>query len=222
MANAFVSWSGGKDCCQSAYKARQAGYEIKYLLNMINPQSARSCSHGISTNWIKVQSAAMGIPIIQQSTNGQDYADQFISALKKMRAEGITHGVFGDIDFTPHREWDENVCQAAGIELMLPLWQFDHKRVAQDFIDAGFETIVVATHADLLGEEWLGRPFDQQFLQDLARFPQISPCGEAGEFHTLVVNGPLFKQKMVILESSKVKRQDHWFLDIQKCALASK
>ena len=114
-----------------------------------------------------------------------DYADQFIAALKQMRAEGVTHGVFGDIDFNPHREWDENVCKAADIELMLPLWLREHKKVARDFIDAGFQTVIVATRSDLLGEEWLGRQFDQQFLQDLAEFPDISPCGEAGEFHSL-------------------------------------
>ena len=222
MPKAFVSWSGGKDCCQSAYKAQQAGFEIKYLLNMINPESERSCSHGISSNWIKVQSEALGIPIIQQTTNGTDYADQFIAVLKKMRAEGVTHGVFGDIDFNPHREWDENVCKAADIELMLPLWLNEHKKVALDFIDSGFETVIVATRSDLLGEEWLGRQFDQQFLEDLAQFPDISPCGEAGEFHSLVVNGPLFKKKMVIRESSKVKRQDHWFLDIRRCDLVVK
>jgi diphthine-ammonia ligase len=222
VSKAFVSWSGGKDCCQSAYRAQQAGYEISYLLNMTNPQSERSCSHGISSAWIKVQAEALGIPLVQQTTNGQDYADQFIAAMQKMRAEGVTHGVFGDIDFNPHREWDENVCKAADIELMLPLWLKDHNQVAMDFIDAGFETVIVATRADLLGPEWLGRQFDRQFLKDLAQFPGISPCGEAGEFHSLVINGPLFKQKVVIQETERVKRQDHWFLDIRKCGLAEK
>lgn len=222
MPKAFVSWSGGKDCCQSAYKAQQAGLEIKYLLNMINPESERSCSHGLSIDWIKLQSEAMGIPIIQQTTNGTDYADQFIAVLKKMRAEGVTHGVFGDIDFNPHREWDENVCKAADIELVLPLWQIEHKKVAQDFVDSGFQSVIVTTRSDLLGEEWLGRQFDQQFLEDLAEFPDISPCGEAGEFHTLVLDGPLFKKKMVIRESSNIKHQDHWFLDIRRCDLVVK
>jgi diphthine-ammonia ligase len=222
MAKAFVSWSGGKDCCQSACEAQKAGFETSYLLNMINPEVERSCSHGIATKWIKLQAEALGIPIIQQSTNGQNYADQFIAALKTMRAEGITHGVFGDINFDPHRNWDEKVCQAAGIEPVLPLWNRDHKSVAQEFIKQGFITVVVATRSDLLGEEWVGRIFDDRFLKDLAQYPNISPCGEAGEFHTLVIDGPLFKKKVVIKEAGKVKRQDHWFLDIRKCDLGTK
>jgi diphthine-ammonia ligase len=222
MSKAFVSWSGGKDCCQSAYKAQQSGLQLSYLINMTSPAEERSCSHGIASRWIRLQSEALEIPILQPSTNGQDYADQFISALKKVRAEGVTQGVFGDIDFNPHREWDEKVCRAADIELLLPLWLNDHLKVARDFIDLGFKTVVVATRADLLGEEWVGRTFDHQFLKDLAQFPGISPCGEAGEFHTLVVDGPLFKKRLAIRESSKVKRQDHWFLDIQKCDLVKK
>jgi len=114
--------------------------------------------------------------------------------MRKMRSEGVTHGVFGDIDFNPHREWDEKVCRAADIELMLPLWLGDHKKIAQDFIDAGFETIIVATRADLLGEEWLGRQIDSQFLKDIAQFP-IFHLREAGEFHSLVVDGRSSRRK---------------------------
>jgi diphthine-ammonia ligase len=222
MPNAFVSWSGGKDCCQSAYLAKQAGHDLKYLINMINPELERSCSHGISTYWISVQAEALGIPLIQQTTDGKNYEAQFIAALKKMRAEGVTHGVFGDIDFNPHREWDENVCKAADIELLMPLWLGDQNQIALDFINQGFKSVIIATRADLLGEEWLGRMFDKQFLQDIAKLDNISPCGEAGEFHSLVVDGPLFQKRMVIQESTRIKRENHWFLDIQKCDLVEK
>jgi diphthine-ammonia ligase len=222
MSKAFVSWSGGKDCCQCAYKARQSGFEIGYLMNMINPEVERSCSHGIAAKWIKLQSEAMGIPIVQQTTRGQNYADQFVAAIQKMRAEGMTHGIFGDIDFNPHREWVENVCKRADVEPVLPLWNGNHLQIVRDFIEAGFTTIVVAVRSELLGEEWVGRVLDQKFLKDLEKYPGISACGEAGEFHTLVVDGPLFKQKMVIRESSKIKRMDHWILDIQKIDLAQK
>ena len=222
MAKAFVSWSGGKDCCQSAFEAQKAGFEISCLVNMINPEVERSCSHGIAAKWIKLQAEAMGLPIIQQTTNGQNYAEQFTAALQKLRAEGITHGVFGDINFDLHRNWDEKVCRAADIEPVLPLWNLDHKSVAQEFIQQGFKTVVVTTRSDLLGEEWVGRLFDDQFLNDLARYPDISPCGEAGEFHTLVIDGPLFKKKLAVKEAGKVKRLDHWFLDIRKCELQKK
>jgi diphthine-ammonia ligase len=222
MLNAFVAWSGGKDCCQAAYQAQQQGFQIRYLLNMVNREVPRSCSHGITTSWIRLQAEAMGIPIMQQSTAGKDYEDRFIEALRKLKNDGITHGIFGDIDFEPHREWNEKVCRAAGIAQVLPLWQLDQGRIARDFIELGFESVIITTRADLLGEKWLGRKFDSRFLKDLADYPAITPCGEAGEFHTLVIDGPLFQKRLVIKEAAPVKRENYWFLDIQSIDLVEK
>jgi uncharacterized protein (TIGR00290 family) len=223
MEKAFVSWSGGKDCCQSAYKAQQKGYQLKYLLNMVNPEVERSCSHGISSRWIKLQAEAMGIPILQPHTNGKDYEEVFINTLKKIKTEGVTTGIFGDIDFMPHLEWVQKICGTAGLKAVLPLWQGKQEQIAQDFIDLGFVSIIVAVKADLLGEDWLGRKFDKQFIKDIAALNKnITPCGEAGEFHSLVVDGPLFKKRLELKDSTKVRRQDHWFLDIKECEIVDK
>ena len=95
----------------------------------------------------------------------------------------------------------------------------------RDFIGLDFEAIVVATKADLLGEEWLGRRIDLDFLEqldELGKTRGITPCGEAGEYHTFVTNGPLFKQRVEILEANKIFRDEHWFLDILKSELRSK
>jgi diphthine-ammonia ligase len=223
MEKAFVSWSGGKDCCQAAYQAMLQGIEVKYLLNTVTQDSRRSCSHGLAASWIKSQSEALGIPLFQQPTADSTYESNFIDATLNLKKEGITAGVFGDIDFNPHREWIERVCQKAGIRPVLPLWQKDQSQIAGDFISSGFVAVVVATQADLLGEEWLGRKFDTAFLKELAALNKnISPCGEAGEFHTLVIDGPLFKKRLKLQETEKVKRDNHWFLDIKKCELVSK
>ncbi len=222
MEKAFVSWSGGKDCCQAAYLAIRQGYQIQYLLNMINPVSERSCSHGISARWIKLQSEAMGIPLLQPTTNGSDYEAVFVKTLTDIRQQGITTGIFGDIDFLPHLEWVDNISRKAGIQAVLPLWGGDQAKIAQNFIDLGFKSVVIATRADLLGEEWLGRTVDHQFLRDIANLnPSITPCGEAGEFHSLVIDGPLFQKRIEILEAKRERRLDHWFYDIQKCELRS-
>ena len=126
-------------------------------------------------------------------------------------------GVFGDIDFEPHREWIESVCKPSGITHVLPLWGGDQKQIVRDFIELGFKAKVIATCADLLGEEWLGRTVDKQFLQDLAALnKRITPCGEAGEFHTLVIDGPLFKKRLDIRDASPQKRGEYWFWDIKK------
>jgi len=204
VKKAFAAWSGGKDCCQAAYKASREGYEICYLLNMTNREVARSCSHGISARWISLQAAAVGIPMVQPKTSGDDYEAVFVAALKELRTKGIAYGIFGDIDFEPHREWNEHVCRQADIMPVLPLWQNEQSKVARDFIDEGFETVIITTQADLMGPEWLGRKFDRDFLQDIAAHNQnITPCGEAGEFHSLVIDGPLFRQR---LESGRQRK----------------
>jgi diphthine-ammonia ligase len=223
LEKAFVSWSGGKDCCQAAYLAIRQGLQVQCLLNMVNPEFERSCSHGISARWINLQSTAMGIPLVQPSTSGDDYEAVFVNTIAGLKKQGVTVGVFGDIDFLPHLEWIQNVCQKAGIKPVLPLWGGDQNKIARNFIDLGFTSIVVATRADMMGEEWLGRTVDHQFLQDIAQLdPRISPCGEAGEFHSLVIDGPLFRQRIEIREAQNVRRLDHWIYDIQRCELKDK
>jgi diphthine-ammonia ligase len=223
MEKVFISWSGGKDCCQAAYMAKKQGYEIKYLLNMVTNDGQRSCSHGLAAEWISLQSKAMGIPVLQKHTTGDNYESVFTASLAGLKEEGITTGIFGDIDFNAHREWIERVCGNAGVTPVLPLWLGKHDEIARNFIKAGFEAVVVATRADLLGEEWVGRVFNAEFMKDLASFnPEISPCGEAGEFHTLVLDGPLFQKRMKIIETARVQRDKHWFLDIKKIELVNK
>jgi diphthine-ammonia ligase len=223
MEKAFVSWSGGKDCCQAAYLAQKQGFQIKYLLNMVTQDGQRSCSHGLASNWIKLQSEAMAIPVLQKLTTGDNYESVFTASLAKIKEEGINTGVFGDIDFNAHREWIERVCGKAGVTPVLPLWLGDQDKIARDFIQAGFKSVVVAVRSDLLGEEWLGRVFNLDFLKDLSSCDRgITPCGEAGEFHTLVLDGPLFQKRMRIVEAGKVQRDNHWFLDIRKIELLRK
>ena len=223
MPDVFASWSGGKDCCQAVYRAQQSGFKVRYLLNMVTQDGRRSCSHGIAAKWIKLQSEAMEIPLLQKPTTGDNYEAVFIDSLAKLKQEGVETGIFGDIDVMPHLEWIQNAGRRAGVTPVLPLWQQDQHKLAAGFIDLGFTAIIVAVRADLPGEEWLGRKFDHAFLRDVAALQKdISPCGEAGEFHSLVVDGPLFKKRIEIQEAVKVQRENHWFLDIRQCALVEK
>lgn len=217
-----MSWSGGKDCCLACYRTIASGIRLRYLLNMVTEDGQRSRSHGLAAKWLQIQAQAIGIPLIQRPTTRTNYEAEFKRALLGLKQEGVTTGVFGDIDFNAHREWIERVCSEMGMEFRLPLWEENQSKLLREFIDLGFEAVVVATKADLLGEEWLGRKVDSAFMTDLARLGNITPCGEAGEYHTLVINGPVFKKRMEIIETSNVLRDGHWFLDILKCELRSK
>lgn len=223
MKKAFISWSGGKDCCQAAFRAIQEGFQIECLLNTVTNDKRRSCSHGLASRWIRLQAEAMGLPLLQVATTSANYEANYSSTLKKLKSDGVNYGVFGDIDFEPHHEWITRVCAGGGIMPILPLWQEHREDIANKFIDLGFEAVVVATRADLLGEEWLGRRYDAAFLKDLKKHnDEICPCGEAGEFHTLVVDGPLFKKRILLQDTKTEKRNNHWYLKIGKGVLVSK
>lgn len=219
----FVSWSGGKDGCLALYRAVSNGRDVRYLANMVTNDGKRSCSHGISAAVIKRQAEALGIPIVQRRTTGDNYTQVFTNTLRSSRAERIESGVFGDIDFEPHREWIERVCGAAGITPHLPLWGEDQSALMEEFINAGFVSVVVAVRADLLGPEALGRTVDRDFMAYLEGLGKgITPCGESGEFHTLVVDGPLFRKRLEMVESRVETRGDHHFLEILRTDLVEK
>ena len=170
-----------------------------------------------------MQAKAMELPLVQQPTTSSNYEAVYTTTLAKLKSTGVNYGIFGDIDFEPHREWITRVCSSVKIMPVLPLWQQHQEDIARDFINQGFEAVVVAARADLMGAEWLGRKFDETFLKELSAYDdEISPCGEAGEFHTLVVDGPLFKKRIEIRLAEKEKRNNHWFLKIADCELMEK
>ena len=225
MHQVFVSWSGGKDSCLACYRAVNNGMKVCYLANTVSEDGKRSFSHGLFAEVIQVQSQAMGIPLVQRPTNSTNYEAEFKNMLRAFKEEGIEGGVFGDIDFEEHRKWVVRVCQEVAITPHLPLWGERQEKVLRDFINAGFESIIIATKADIIGEEWLGRKVDPDFIKHLEQLREtkdITLCGEAGEYHTLVVDGPLFKKRLEILESKNILRDEHWFLEISGTELRDK
>ena len=175
----FVSWSGGKDCSFARYLAERRGLDVRYLLNMVSADGKLSWSHNLSTEILEAQSQAMGIPLIQHRTAQAEYEAEFKKALLLLKEQGVTGGVFGDIDFEPHREWVTRVCTETGIEPILPLWGLPQDNIIADFIATGLEAVVIVTKADLMGEEWLGRTVNQDFVRDLNGLRQTK------EYYTL-------------------------------------
>lgn len=189
---AFFSWSGGKDSMLALHRALDAGVRVEALLAMYDETGERSRSHAISRELMAAQAAALGIPLVMRSASWHDYEAVFVDQLQRFAADGLTHGVFGDIDLLPHRDWEEKVCAAAGLSAWLPLWQQDRRALAQQVIDLGFRARVVCVDARWLDASFCGAEYDQAFL---ARLPDgVDACGENGEFHTFVFDGPRFAQ----------------------------
>jgi diphthine-ammonia ligase len=222
MEQAFASWSGGKDGCMACYLASIGGLKIRYLLNMVTEDGRMSWSHGMAARWLDMQSKAIDIPLVQKRTKQADYEAAFTDTLIDFKREGITAGVFGDIDFNAHKEWIDMVCAAGGITPHLPLWLMEQNKIMKDFVGLGFETIVVSTNSELLGEEWVGRRIDRDFISDIGKLKNVTPCGESGEYHTMVVDGPIFKKRLEVVKADKVLRDKRWFYEITDCELKPK
>ena len=221
MKKVIASWSGGKDSCLAYYKAVNLEYTVSYLLNTISQEYKRVRFHGTKDTLIQAQAQALGIPLLQKETTAENYEQEFKDAIRSVIPEGIEGVVFGDI--YPHmRVWADKICGDLGIQAIEPLCGRNSEEILLDFIDSGFETIVVATQANLLGEEWLGRKIDKLFLNDVKRLKSIDVCGENGEYHTLVIDGPIFKQRINIKKSQKTLRNGYWFLDIRDYQLIKK
>lgn len=225
MQKVFISWSGGKDSCFACYQAMQNGLEVRYLVNMMDEDGKWSWVHRLSTGLLEQQSQATGIPLVQRRSTMPTYETDFKNVILDLKKEGVEGGVFGDIDFDEHREWVERICREADITPHLPLWGLSQEQIMRDFVSLGFEAIVVVTKSDLLGEEWLGQKVDPDFLtrlSELSKTKHITPCGEAGEYHTVVIDGPIFKQRIEILETDHKFNNGYWFLEILKTELRDK
>lgn len=191
------------------------GYKILYLANTISKEYKRVRFHGLEDKIIQMQAQALGIPLLQKETTAEGYEKEFKENIERVISDDITGVVFGDIHLQGCLEWASNVCNDLGIKVIEPLWGQEPEKILSEFIDSGFEAIVVSTQADLLGKEWIGRKLDKLFLSDIKRLNNIDVCGENGEYHSLVIDGPIFKQRINIKESQKILRDGYWFLDIR-------
>ncbi len=211
----FTSWSGGKETSLSCYKVMQKqDVKVAYLLNMISEDGKHSRSHGVSSTLLRLQAKAIGIPIVQRKIAWENYEEEFKKAMSDFKKEDIRAGVFGDIDLQEHRDWVERVCKEMGIRPILPLWKGRREELLEEFIQVGFKAIVVATNANFLGKEWLGREINKGFIEELKALGNIDLCGEKGEYHTLVYAGPVFKKPLEFTVGEKVLKDKHWFLEL--------
>ena len=222
MSRVVASWSGGKESCFACYKAILEGFEVTHLLNFIS-EDGRCMSHVIDSKLIIAQSQAIEIPVVQRKVTWDTYEQEFKTVIRELKQMGVGGTVFGDIDIQEHKDWVDRVCNELNIKPVMPLWGRDPEQILTDFIDEGFEAIVVMVKADLLGEEWLGRRVDESFVSDLLKLKnKVHLCGELGEYHTYVTNGPFFKRRIKILDSSRMLKNGYRNLDISKHEVSEK
>jgi len=206
------SWSGGKDSCYALMKIVSDNNDIPVaLLNVMNEEGRLSRSHGIPLTVLKSQARAMNLPLETCAATWENYENNFIKKLNYIKEKyQADTAVFGDIDITAHRDWEEKVCKVAGLTPLLPLWQEDRKDLVMEMISNGVKAIIVSCNKTL-GTSFLGKEITLQTLQELED-KGVDCCGENGEYHTLVVDCPLFNFPLKLPKYSKVVHENYCFL----------
>ncbi|MEW6220190.1 MAG: diphthine--ammonia ligase [Thermodesulfobacteriota bacterium] len=209
----FCSWSGGKDSCLALYRAVQQGGRPRRLVTMLTGDGSRSRSHGLPPAVLAAQATSLGIPLLTGQASWDDYEEVFLDRLALLRQEGLADGIFGDIDLPPHRQWVERVCSQHGIAAHLPLWQEARRDLLALFIDAGFSATIIVVNNARLPASFLGRRLDWDTVRALEA-AGVDACGEEGEYHTVVTDGPLFATPVPLATGTVLSQDGCSFLEV--------
>ena len=207
--NAYMNWSGGKDSALALYHVlQQRQYNIRYLLTSMNAVHNRVSMHGVRRELMQQQAAAIGIPLttveLPEQPGMAEYETIMQQKVQALKQDGCTHAIFGDIFLEDLKAYREQQLAAAGISCVFPLWQRDTTALVQEFIALGFKAVVVCVNEQYLDKGFCGRIIDTAFLNDLPA--GVDPCGEHGEFHSFVVDGPVFSAPVTYTTGDMVYR----------------
>jgi len=214
-----MNWSSGKDACFALWTLRQQGlYDVRYLFTTLNAGYQRVSMHGVREALLDEQARQLGIPLkkayLQEHASMEDYNKMMQEQMEGMLKEQISHAVFGDIFLEDLRQYREAQLAKVGMQGVFPIWKQDSRSLLKQIIAAGFRAIIVCANARYLDASFAGRILDEQFLEDLP--PNVDPCGENGEFHTCVYDGPIFSHPIHVESEETVDRDGFIYTD---CAL---
>lgn len=195
MARTVLCWSGGKDCAWALSLLRGSGFQIAALVTTVSRSTGRVGMHDVRGELLQAQAASVGIPLWTVSLPwpcpNVDYNAAMAPVYGKALASGIDTIAFGDLYLEDVRAWREGSLDGTGMKPLFPLWSLPTDVLAREMMDAGVEARITALDARVLPPEWAGRAWDRKLLEQLPA--GVDPCGENGEFHTFVTNGPMFR-----------------------------
>jgi uncharacterized protein (TIGR00290 family) len=208
-----MSWSGGKDSALALYEIlNSASYEVLELLTTVTKDNSRINIHDVQRILLEQQAQALRIPLeelfIPRGASNAEYEKKLLESLKKHRDNGVSSVVFGDLFLENIKKYREHILEKAGMNGVFPLWKENTWKLARRFINLGFEAIIVSVDSTVLRKDFAGREYNEKFLSDLP--VNVDPCGENGEFHTFVYNGPIFCEK-VHLKKGALMLKDNGF-----------
>ena len=208
-----ASWSGGKDSALAYYRALKLGMVPKKILTMFEDDGEISKSHALPLEVVQAQIERLGVPLLTKAASWGTYEEQFIQAMDACRAEGITHGVFGDIDLEGHLEWVQTTCAKSDIKAVHPLWQMSRRAVVAELLSEGFEAWIVVVNTTMMPASYVGKKLTREIVEELES-AGIDACGENGEFHTIVVDGPIFSSRVPVKINEMIEKGNYVFTPV--------
>ncbi len=210
----ILTWSGGKDSSLALYQIRKNDiYKVVGLLTMITRDYDRVSMHGIRRVLLEQQAASLGLPLdevfIPKKASNGEYEEKMRNILKKYLIKGINLVAFGDISLEDVRKYREENLAKVGMKGIFPLWKKDSKELANLFVDLGFSAIITCVDSHYLDVNFTGRQYDKQFLSEMP--PSVDLCGENGEFHSFVYDGPIFTKKIPYEKGEILLRENRFY-----------
>jgi uncharacterized protein (TIGR00290 family) len=215
---AIFNWSGGKDSALALYYIQKSNtYDISELLTTINSDFDRVSMHGFRTALLEVQAKELGYELqkvlIPKDCSNEDYEKIMGKTVNEYKSQDVNKVIFGDIFLEDVRKYREKQFSRLDMIGIFPLWKVNTRNLADEFIKLGFKAIITCVDSTLLEGSFVGREFDVNFLEELPK--SVDPCGENGEFHTFVYDGPIFKNKISVQQGDVVvKKGRFYFCDL--------
>jgi uncharacterized protein (TIGR00290 family) len=214
----LFTWSGGKDSALALYHLEMAdGYEILALLTTVTEDYGRISMHGVRTVLLEQQADSLRLPLeqvrISRNTSNEEYEARMEEKLRQYQGQGVQSVVFGDIFLEDLKKYREENLAKIGMEGVFPIWKQDTGDLARSFIELGFKAVITCVDTEALDRRFSGREFDERLLAELP--VGVDPCGENGEFHSFVYDGPLFRERIPFRKGRTVLRDNRFcFCDL--------
>lgn len=217
-----LSWSGGKDSAMALYELRRAGqFEVAALLTTVAETYERVSHHGVRVELLEQQALAVGVPLHKlylphERCTNEIYEAIMKSTMLQYQEAGVGRVAFGDIFLADLRAYRERNLASVGMTALFPIWQHDTVELVRTFVNLGFKAYLVCVDGSKLTKDFAGRPIDTDLIRDLPQ--DVDPCGENGEFHSFVYDGPIFRWPVPVTVGEVVQRDTRYFADLLPAA----
>jgi len=214
MESILLSWSGGKDCAMALYEFKKAKiYKVKALLTTVTQSYDRISMHGVRRTLLEKQAESLGLPLeivfISNKVTNEEYEQNMAEVLKKHQKNGVHKVAFGDIYLDDLRKYRQEKLSAVNMEAVFPIWKRETKELAQSLCTLGFKSIITCVDTKVLNKKYVGKIIDKEFISELPS--SIDSCGENGEYHSFVFDGPIFRERINFELGEKVLRDNRFY-----------